>query len=243
MFKSMFKITAKSMPVTNEPSPVPASYKIRWFETAGNFQSVESILGFKRIIGEGAFAKVHEAEEFATGQLVAVKVFDKRKLSESAPRKTLQNEINVLSKLNHRSIVKLRRVVEDHKSVCLVLDHWGHSTLKDWVDTHGWNADTQAALKDVGEALVYMHQRGIYHRDIKTTNIMVKDGRGCLLDFGMAVESSCEKEYLYCGTSNYLSPEMVKRVGYQLGPNDAWAFAVTVFRASSGQYPFGGRHQ
>lgn len=228
-------------PIIALPAMPPQSYRIRWFESAGNFQAIDSILGFRKVLGEGAFAKVHEAEEYSSGSIVAVKVFDKRKLSESSPRKALQNEINVLSKLDHPSIVRLRRVVEDHKSVCLVLDHWGSHTLKDWIKDHGWTAEAHAAMRDVGEALVYMHQRGIYHRDIKLTNIMVKQGKGCLLDFGMAVESTLDKEYLFCGTSNYLSPEMVKRSGYQLAPNDVWAFAVALFRASSGHYPFGGK--
>ena len=225
---------------TSSNSPFKNSYRVRWFDSALNFMALDKCLKLGNIIGEGAFAKVLEAEDLFTGETVAVKVFDKRLLTDTNARKTLQNEIDMLSRLIHPSIVKLRKVIEDHKSVCLILDHWGQFTLKAWLESRGWTAEVESAIRDVGKALAHMHSQGFYHRDIKLTNIMLKDGKGCLLDFGMAVESKSEKDYLYCGTPNYLSPEMVKRSGYLLGPNDVWAFAVTLFRAISGVYPFGG---
>lgn len=235
-----FAQTETSLYQIANTSVTKSPYRIRWFDTAANFTSLDSYLRIGKVIGEGAFAKVYEAADLATGDRVAVKMFDKRLLSDSTARKSLQNEIDLLSKLDHPAIVRLRRVSEDHKSICLILDHWGEYTLKEWLDKKGWTSEAQTAVNEVGRALTYMHSRRIYHRDIKLTNIMVQGGRGCLLDFGMAVESTSEKDYLYCGTSNYLSPEMVQRSGYLLGPNDVWAFAVTLFRSSTGIYPFGG---
>ena len=217
------------------------AYQIRWFDQASGFASIDSRLIMGSLIGEGGFAKVYEARDRATNQLVAAKVFDKRLLTSASLRKNLQNEINVLGRLDHPAIVKLIKVIEDQNSVCLIMEHWGTQTLKSWVETNGWDSSAQTALRDVGNALVYMHSCSVFHRDIKMTNLMVKEGRGCLIDFGMATDAIADsKEYLFCGTSTYQSPEMVARVGYKLPPNDVWGFVVTLYRASSGLYPFGG---
>lgn len=216
-------------------------YKIKWFGNSNEFMSVESRLSLGKVLGEGAFAKVYEAQEKSTGKKVAAKVFDKRLLSSASARKGVQNEVDVLSSLNHRAIVRILGVIEDQNSVCLVLENWGSFSLKEWVIEHGWDANAHAAVRDCGLALEYMHSRGFFHRDIKLTNIMVNEGRGCLVDFGMATRADpSAKEYLYCGTGPYLSPEMVSRTGYRLAPNDVWEFTVTLFRACSDEYPFGG---
>ena len=218
-------------------------YKIKWFDNY--FIAVNQQLTFGKLLGEGAFAQVYEAFDIQLGYNVAVKIFDKKKLVESTKRKEVQNEIDFLQRLDHPGIVKLLRVVEDQNRVLLVLHHCGKRTLKDYVSdldktSLGSVSTLISILKQVASAVWYLHQHNICHRDIKLANIMVRDDKAFLIDFGMACDTTAWKEYLFCGTANYLSPEMVGRSGYQGPPNDVWAFGVVVYRSLSSIYPFGG---
>ena len=225
------------------PSPTKGAftgYKVQWFNNS--LAPIEKYIGLGKTLGQGAFAKVYEAfDRSLGGRVVAVKLFDKRVLTSSSARKSLQNEIDLLSTLSHPNIVKLLRVAEDQRYVCLVLEHLGETTLKMWSEKQKFGRPMLRVLFQIAEALAYLHGQGVYHRDLKHNNIMVKDGKATLLDFGMAVQSHQEKEYQYCGTATYLSPEMVNRGSYYPAPNDVWAFGVVVYRCVMGKYPFGSK--
>ena len=214
-------------------------YKIRWFDNS--FCPVQQQLTFGSMLGEGGFAQVFGAFDLKLAQPVAVKVFDKRKLLDSSRRREVQNELEFLERIRHPRVVRLLRVVEDQSRVLFVLANWGSETLKDFAGRVGHGPELASVLQRLAEALAFLHGQGIFHRDVKLTNVMVRDGQPCLIDFGMACSASSWKEYLYCGTANYLSPEMVARSGYFGGPNDVWAFGVLLFRATAGVYPFGGK--
>ncbi len=218
---------------------VGQGYKIRWFDNS--FCPVQQQLSFGSLLGEGGFAQVFEAFDYKLAQTVAVKVFDKRKLQDSTKRKEVQNELEFLERIRHPRVVRLLRIVEDQSRVMFVLENWGFESLKDFARRVGHGPELAGVLQRLAEALAFLHSHGIFHRDIKMANVMIRDCQPCLVDFGMACAASGWKEYLYCGTSNYLSPEMVGRSGYFGGPNDVWAFGVLVFRATTGVYPFGGR--
>ena len=59
-----------------------------------------------------------------------------------------------------------------------------------------------------------------------------------IIDFGFASERET-KHMMYCGTPSYMAPEIVSRVAYFGQPVDVWAFGVLIFRALTGEYPFG----
>lgn len=223
-----------------ESSPARNQYRIQWF--SNNFIPLSSVLTFGKVIGEGTYAKVYEGWETGVPNrpLVAVKLFQKRLLMQSGSRKSLQGEVDHLSKLQHPNIVQLKKVVEDQKFVCLVCQYCGQNTLKEELSEKGWTENTLSLFHDLASALNYLHLNQVYHRDLKLTNVMIHEDSAILIDFGMATTST-SKEYLYCGTGCYLSPEMVSRQGYYGGPNDVWAFGVMLFKAFSGYFPFGGR--
>ena len=217
-------------------------YKINWFAPASNYRNKSIDLVIGQELGKGAFATVYEALDSLTGASVAVKVFDKRLLKDQSKRKEVQNELDIISKLNHPSIIKLVRVAEDMDKLYVVMENWGKHNLDDYMKA---GLLKQSAVKGLAGQLVsavsYLHEHNIFHRDIKLTNLMIKDGLLCLLDFGLAANSQYTKEFLFCGTPMYMAPELKCKTGYEGAPVDVWSIGVVIFKMITNKFPFGGK--
>lgn len=105
-------------------------------------------------------------------------------------------------------------------------------------------SEASGIFKQIVEAMGYCHRNGIYHRDIKTENVLIdKYKRIRIIDFGFSVKSNpTTKLTLFCGTPNYMSPEIVLKREYYGGPSDAWALGVLLFVITCGYFPFKGTH-
>ena len=97
----------------------------------------------------------------------------------------------------------------------------------------------QIAVK-IAEAVSYLHQNGISHRDIKTDNVIIgKNGEVKVIDFGFA--TTLNKGESHCGTPNYMAPELFEKKNvYNPAKVDAWALGVLLFYLYEGTYPFKG---
>ena len=85
----------------------------------------------------------------------------------------------------------------------------------------------------------YIHAEGYAHRDIKLANVLVdRELKVKIIDFGFASNKET-RHSMYCGTPSYMAPEIVSRMSYFGQPVDVWAFGVLIFRALTGDYPFG----
>ncbi|VDK82488.1 unnamed protein product, partial [Cylicostephanus goldi] len=94
----------------------------------------------------------------------------------------------------------------------------------------------------------YLHERGITHRDIKPENIlcMTKDDYTIvkLADFGLAKDADASTMKTYCGTPNYMAPEMIENEKVPYNPRvDMWSLGVVLFTGISGYPPFSDDYQ
>lgn len=219
-------------------------YKINWFGAASSYKNKSTDLVMNQVLGKGSFATVHEALDKSTGSSVAVKIFDKRLLKDQSKRKEVQNELDLISKLCHPNIIKLVRVTEDVDKLYVVMENWGKYNMDDYMKE---GLLKRSMIKPIVEQLVsaveYLHAHNVFHRDIKLTNIMIKAGVICLLDFGLASNSQYTKEFLYCGTPIYMAPELKSNTGYEGGPVDVWSMGVCFFKLLTGKFPFGGKRR
>ena len=105
--------------------------------------------------------------------------------------------------------------------------------------------EASGIFRQVVDAIGYLHRLGIYHRDIKTENVLIdKQRRIRLIDFGFSVKSSpSTKLTLFCGTPNYMSPEIILKREYLGAPSDTWALGVLLFVITCGYFPFKGRQE
>ncbi|CAG5129193.1 unnamed protein product, partial [Candidula unifasciata] len=207
-----------------------------------NNKGNESKLGFDdyvfslyevgRILGDGNFAVVRHSRKKETGQEFAIKVIDKAKLK--GKNHMVENEIDILKDCCHHNIVRLFEEYETASRIYLVMELVKGGDLFDAITQNVKFPEVESALmvKDLCNALFYMHSRSIVHRDLKPENLLVhrgKDGRITLklADFGLAMEVK-QLIYTVCGTPTYVAPEILSDTGYGLEV-DMWAVGVITY--------------
>src|SRR3990167_1139208 len=186
------KITPKSRYGLAKKLPDLPTYKIGWFKV--KFPKLE--LERLEEIGRGGFGVVYRGFDQKTGKEVAIKYFDKRSLKDSMKRKSLQTEVDALYNCDHPNVIKLIRVAETESCLNFVFDFWGKMNLADFLKNKNLQLkEAKTITKQIIDAIAYLHELGIYNRDLKCENIMIRKNENpksgntwevCLIDFGLA---------------------------------------------------------
>lgn len=189
-------------------------------------------------IGEGAFGKVYQGFDEDNGQIVALKEIDLKKLSIKGLEiklSTFEQEIQILSKLNHRNIVKYIGTVKT-KDNCLqiILEYCIGGSIAKLLEVYKTFSEPviRKYTKQILEGLEFLHFNNIIHRDIKGGNILVdRDGVCKLSDFGGSKIIVEELEFQYQnsfkGTPNWMAPEIIKRQEHSRY-SDIWSLGCTI---------------
>jgi eukaryotic-like serine/threonine-protein kinase len=200
-------------------------------------------------LGSGGMGTVWRARDEVLGREVAVKevtfphglsVADREVLRERTRR-----EARAAARLDHPSAVTVYDVVEEDGAPYLVMELVEARTLSDVVRADGPlspQRTAQVGLSLLG-ALETAHAQGILHRDVKPSNVLVRDdGRVVLTDFGIATtagDSSLTSTGLLLGSPAYIAPERAR--GEEPGPpSDLWSLGATLFTAVEGKPAFDG---
>lgn len=204
-----------------------------------------SVEGFEveRLLGHGGMGEVWLARDSESGEHVALKLLRAGGLSASAARR-LQREAEALARLEHPSIVRVRRAGTAAGTAYLALELLEGEGL-DEVLRRGPLEVGQVVrwIRDVADALACAHAAGVLHRDVKPANIRITpEGRAVLIDFGLTggVEaSSLSRTGRFLGSPHYASPEQLLGDRREVGPaSDVYALGVTLYEALSGRVPF-----
>uniref|UniRef100_A0A5S6R200 Protein kinase domain-containing protein n=1 Tax=Trichuris muris TaxID=70415 RepID=A0A5S6R200_TRIMR len=193
-------------------------------------------------LGAGAFSKVILAEsKEIPGYLVAIKCIQKKLLK--GKEASMQNEINVLSRLRHPNIVRLIETVEDKANYYLVMDLVTGGELFDRIVAKGSYSEQDASslIRQVLDGVNYLHENGIVHRDIKPENLLYQtpdpDSRIIITDFGLSKSVESEVMETACGTPGYVAPEVLAQKPYGREV-DVWSIGVIAYILLCGYPPF-----
>lgn len=190
-------------------------------ETKGKFYRIGKLLG------RGAFGKVSLGMHKATNQLVAIKSINKEFLEEERSRKKVAKEVAILKKLQHDNIMNLYETFESDKHFLLVTELCPGGDLLNYVRRRRKLTEEAAKFffKQLVNACIYCHRKGVVHRDIKLDNILLDhNGNLKLGDFGVSrVVKKGEILKDQCGTPAYIAPEVLLNQGYDGKKSDTWS--------------------
>lgn len=199
-----------------------------------------------REIGRGGMSVVYLAMDKRLNKQWAIKEFRKDKDDESRriALESLLKEANLMKKLDHPTLPRIVDIIDDTKTVYIVMDYIEGESLNKVLDAYG--AQPQEAViewaKQLSEVLDYLHTRvpPVIYRDMKPANIMLKpDGTIRLIDFGIAREYKQGKagDTTSIGTRGYAAPEQFGDKGQTDARTDIYSLGVTLYHLVTGKNP------
>ncbi|CAL1689714.1 unnamed protein product [Lasius platythorax] len=201
-----------------------------------------------KVLGQGSFGKVFLVRKVAgndSGTLYAMKVLKKATL-KVRDRVRTKMERNILVDVEHPFIVRLHYAFQTEGKLYLILDFLRGGDLfsrlsKEVMFTE---EDVKFYLAELALALDHIHKLGIIYRDLKPENILLDtEGHISLTDFGLSKQPLDDsKAYSFCGTVEYMAPEIVNRKGHTF-TSDWWSFGVLMFEMLTGALPFQGSNR
>ncbi|EDL14018.1 ribosomal protein S6 kinase polypeptide 6 [Mus musculus] len=200
-----------------------------------------------KVLGQGSFGKVFLVRKKTgpdAGQLYAMKVLRKASL-KVRDRVRTKMERDILVEVNHPFIVKLHYAFQTEGKLYLILDflRGGDVFTRLSKEVLFTEEDVKFYLAELALALDHLHRLGIVYRDLKPENILLDEiGHIKLTDFGLSKESVDQekKAYSFCGTVEYMAPEVVNRRGHSQSA-DWWSYGVLMFEMLTGTLPFQGK--
>jgi non-specific serine/threonine protein kinase len=213
-------------------------------------------IGQYRIIarlGQGGMGEIFAARDEKLNRTVAVKFIANATMDSDASRRLFLREARAAAALDHPFICTVHDVLEHNGQPVIVMERVEGETLQALITRGALPVDQVVRYaKEIAEALGAAHARGIVHRDIKTSNIMLTpSGHVKVMDFGLAViltasaedataHVSEELRTRVAGTLPYMAPEVLR--GDPPTPAaDMYALGVVMYEMATGRRPFGGK--
>ncbi|CAI8493766.1 hypothetical protein CAS74_001889 [Pichia kudriavzevii] len=188
-------------------------------------------------LGRGGFGVVYLAQDLVTHKQVAIKQID----LETQELSEIQQEIHMLSTCRHPNITQYYGCFTKGYKLWIIMEYLGAGSCSDLLTAGPFSEEIISyMMKNTLNALVYLHDQGKIHRDIKAANILVGlNGEVKLADFGVATQLSnnMSKRLTFVGTSYWMAPEIINREEYSFKA-DIWSLGITAIEMAYGKPPF-----
>ena len=197
------------------------------------------------LIGRGGMAEVHRAYDRSLVRTVAVKVLPADRRHDDTEALRLQDEARAAAVLSHPHVIAVHDVGVSTHGVYVVMELLDGRTWRDELADRGRLPEVEAARvgSAVASALAHAHARGIVHRDVNPSNVMLQDdGTPKLMDFGIAkIEDlpGLTGTGRVVGTAAYVSPEQARGDALD-GRSDVYSLGCTLYEVLTGEAPFRG---
>ncbi len=198
------------------------------------------------VLGQGGMSVVYQGRHRITDQQVALKILPPELAAHSQVKSRFLEEAKALAQLDHPNIVHLYNFGQENGSFVLAMQFVIGKTWERLIvesQRLSWQASARIAV-DVLRALEYAHGRGVIHRDMKPSNVLVReqDGAATVMDFGIAkmtTSSRLTATGQTMGTVRYMSPEQVR--GQEVdATTDLYSLGATIYESLTGETPFDG---
>jgi atypical protein kinase C iota type len=196
-----------------------------------------------KVIGRGSYAKVFLVEYKKTKKCYAMKVIKKSIVDDDDDIDWVQTEKHVFEQAtNHPFLVGLHSCFQTESRLFYVIEYLCGGDLMYHMQRKRKLPEDHARFysAEIIIALDFLHNKGIIYRDLKLDNVLLDiDGHIKLTDYGMCKEglSRGEQTSTFCGTPNYIAPEMLRGEAYDFSV-DWWALGVLLYEMMAGRSPF-----
>jgi len=195
-------------------------------------------------LGRGGFSIVKKGIEMETNKVYAIKIIAKNQSDDELA--LLKREIEIMRKLKHEHIISLQSVFDEEDNIFLVLELATGGELFDQIISKGTYSERDAAsiIRQILEAVAYMHSNGIAHRDLKPENLLVTGENQDVIkisDFGLSKDFGNDNLKTSCGTPDYVAPEVLRGTNYD-NSVDVWSVGVITYILLCGFPPFYGNN-
>lgn len=199
--------------------------------------------------GKGATSYVYQARRQDSFEPVAIKVLHPHLLEDPNKRRRFFNEARLMLRMEHRNVVEFHEILETDGKVGFVMEYIDGMTLDRFLSERVGPVDEEnlaTLFIDILRGVAHSHEKGVIHRDLKPTNVMIteENGRLCakILDFGVARfaddDPHPEEREKIIGTAAYISPEEVEDPETVCRSSDLYSLGVMLYEAACGHRPF-----
>ncbi|KAK3341729.1 kinase-like domain-containing protein [Lasiosphaeria hispida] len=206
----------------------------------------------QELIGKGSFGRVYKATDLNSKSIVAVKIIDIEESDTLNPKladtySEFMKEINALKLLSDSKAKNINLILDAlpvGQAMWMVTEYCAGGSVATLMKPTAPGGLQEKwiipILREVAEAIYWVHKEGIIHRDIKCANVLVTEtGSVQLCDFGVAgvIETKMDKRSTFIGTPHWMAPELFESVPSYSTPVDIWAFGSMVYEIASGLPP------
>ncbi|EAX94303.1 CAMK family protein kinase [Trichomonas vaginalis G3] len=194
---------------------------------------------FVKVINKGGFSVICLAQDYKTGEQVAVKIINREDMKENDLMEYLERELRLISRLSHPSLPKIYDIIYEENLIMIIMEYLPNGNIIERIlekEYFTLNKRIEVCYS-ILEGLNYLHERGIAHRDIKPENIVFDSYfNPKLIDFGFSCEIT-GKNATYCGTPSFMAPEIMLGQKYDAIKADMWSFGITAHIILTHEYP------
>ncbi len=216
--------------------------------TASSAHQFPAIEGYEihRMIGRGGMGVVYKATQISTKRQVALKVLLEGPLASDQSRKRFEREIEVAAQLRHSNIIPIYDSGKSDGRLYYAMAYIRGQSLTDYLAGKRPSLDQKLRIFiKICQAVRHAHVRGVMHRDLKPTNVLVDaDGEPHILDFGLAkastlIDVNMSVSAQIVGTPAYMSPEQAAGDPSAIDTRtDIYSLGVVLYEALTGKMPY-----
>lgn len=193
-----------------------------------------------KLLGSGSYGRVLQVRNKKDKMLYAIKVLSKENLKKSNNLKRFKMEVEILKRVSYPLLIELKQIFDTEDNYYLVTEYLPGGSLMNHLKNEVYFLEEKAKfyLCELIIVLEYLHGVNIIYRDLKPENILIsRTGHIKLVDFGLSKIEIRDRTYSFCGTTNYIAPEVFKGKGYNREV-DWWSLGAVYYELLLGKPPF-----